>query len=97
MLKPEVKKVKAVGTDGEVGLYNALKHHIPGAIYLCCLKHIKDAIERKLHELKFDSQSIHVIIDDNFGSITDGIHELGLFDATDQDDFFSKLMSLESK
>ena len=68
--------------------WNALKDHIPGAIHLRCLKHIKDAIERKLYELKFDSQSIHVIIDDIFGSITDGIHELGLSDATDQEDFF---------
>ena len=32
-----------------------------------------------------------------FGSITDGIHEVGLSDATDHKDFFSKLMSLESK
>ena len=41
-----------------------------------------------LNQVKFDSHSIHVIIDDIFGSITVGIHELGLFDATDQEDFF---------
>ena len=88
LLKPEVRNVKAVRTDGELALCNALKDHLPRAIHLCCLKHIRDAIERKLHELKFDSQSIHVIIDVIFGSITDGIHEVGLSDATDQEDFF---------
>ena len=88
LLKPEVRNVKALGTDGELALCSALKDHIPGAVYLRCLKHIKDANERKLHKVKFDSHSIHVIIDDIFGSITVGIHELGLFDATDQKDFF---------
>ena len=78
----------ALGTDGELALCNALKDHIPGVIHLHCLKHIKDAIECKLHELKFDSQSIHTIIDDFFGSITGGIYELGLSDATNQEDVF---------
>ena len=73
------------------------KESIPGAINLRCLKHIKDAIGRKLNELKFSSQSIIVIIADIFGSFTDGILELGLSDAINQDDFFAKLMSLESK
>ena len=75
-LKPEIKNVRAVGTDGELVLCNALKESIPGAINLRCLKHIKDAIERKLNELKFSSQSIIVIIADIFGSVTDGIREL---------------------
>ena len=96
-LMPEIKNVRAVGTDGELALCNALKESIPGAINLRCLKHIKDAIERKLNKLKFSSQSIRVIIADNFGSVTDGIRELGLSDAINQDDFFAKLMSLESK
>ena len=89
-LKPGVRNVKAVGTDGEHALCNALKDHIPGAIHHHCLKQIKDAIERKLHELKFDSHSIHVIIADIFGFITDGIHELSLSNATDQEDFFQR-------
>ena len=96
-LKPDIRQVKAVGTDGELALCNALRDSVPQAIHLRCLKHIKDAIEHKLQELKFDKESIHTIIADIFGVISDGIQELGLSDAIDPDDFFSKLMSIEEK
>ena len=96
-LKPAVRNVKVIGTDGELALCNALKENFPEAIPLRCLKHIKDSVERKLNDLKFDSQSVRVIAADIFGSVADGIRELGLSDATDQEDFFSKLMSLENK
>ena len=60
-LKPDIKQVKAVGTDGELALCNALRDNIPQAIHLRCVKHIKDAIERKLQKLKFDKESFHTI------------------------------------
>ncbi len=62
--------------------------NIPGAIPLRCLKHIKDSIERKVNDLKFNSQSICVVLADIFGTVVDGIRELGLSDATDQEHFF---------
>ena len=80
-LKPDIRHVKAVGTDGELALCNALKDSVPQAIHLRYLKHIKDAIERRLHDLKFDKESVHTIIADIFGVISDGVQELGLFDA----------------
>ena len=35
------------------------------------------------------------MLTDIFGAIVDGVHELGLSDAEDADDFFAKLMSIE--
>ena len=96
-LKPSIRNVKAFGTDGELALSNALKEHIPGAVALRCLKHIRDSIERKLNDLKYNSQGTSMIVSDIFGSIVDGVRELGLSDATNEEDFFAKLMSLENK
>ena len=96
-LKPAVRNTKAVGTDGELALCNALKDNLPGAVGLRCLKHVKDSIEWKLNDLKFDSQSSCVVVADIFGHVVDGVHELGLSDATDKNDFFKKLMALENK
>ena len=96
-LKPEIRQVKAVGTDGELALCNSLRDNIPQAVHLRCLKHIKDAIEHKLQDLKFDEESVHMIIADVFSVVSDGVQELGLSDAIDPDDFYAKLMSLEEK
>ena len=70
-LKPEIRQIKAVGTDGEIALYSAVKEHFPDAIRLRCLKHIRDSIERKLSELQFDKMSTQEIVNDTFGTISD--------------------------
>ncbi len=96
-LKPEIKQIRAVGTDGELALCNALKDCFPQAIHLRRLKHIKDAIERKLYDLKFEKSAFGVIVADMFGTVGDKVRQLGLADAKDPEDFFSNLMSLEKK
>ncbi len=96
-IRPELKQIKAIGTDGELALCNAVKDNFPNAIHLRCLKHIKDSIEHRLRDLKFDKKGLQEILDDIFGRISDGVKEVGLADAVDNDDFFEKLMSLEKK
>ena len=96
-LKPHVKHVKTIGTDGEQALCNAVKETFPAAIHLRCLKHVKDSIEHKLKDLQFDKPGMQEIMHDIFGMISDGLKEIGLADAVDFDDFFKKLMSLEKK
>ena len=66
----------------------------PTAVHLRCLKHVKDSIEHKLHELQFDRIGMQEIMH-IFGQRTDQMREIGLADAIDSDDFFAKLMSLE--
>ena len=96
-LKPDVRKVQAIGTDGEAALCNAVRDSFPTAVHLRCLKHVKDSIEHKLHELQFDRIGMQEIMHDIFGQRTDKMREIGLADAIDSDDFFAKLMSLEKK
>jgi hypothetical protein len=88
---------KAIGTDGEAALCNAIKDSFPTAVHVCCLKHVKDSIEHKLHLLQFDKNGMQEILCDIFGHTNDQMRELGLADATDSDDFLAKLLSLEKK
>ena len=96
-LKPEIRKVQAIGTDGEAALCNAIRDSFPTAVHLRCLKHVKDSIEHKLHELQFDKIGMLEIMYDIFGRSTDQLREIGLADAIDSNDFFAKLLSLEKK
>ena len=96
-LKADIRKVQAIGTDGEAALCNAIKDSFPAAVHLRCLKHVKDSIEHKLHQLQFDKNGLQEILYDIFGHTNDQMRELGLADAIDSDDFFAKLLSLEKK
>ena len=90
-LKPEVKQIKAVGTDGELALCNAVKDYFPDAVHLRCLKHVKDSIENKLQDLQFNKMGIKEIICDIFRVIGDRVKEIGFADTADTDDFFKSL------
>ena len=96
-LRPELKQIKAIGTDGEVALCNAVKDNFPNLTHLRCLKHINDSIEQKVQDLKFDKKGIQELLVDIFGRTADGVREVGLADAVESNDFFEKLMSLEKK
>ena len=48
-LKPELRKIKAIGTDGEIALIDALKEVFPDAIHLRCFNHF-----RKIPKKSFD-------------------------------------------
>lgn len=96
-IRPELKQIKVVGKDGEAALCNAVKDNFPNATHLRCLKHIKDSIEQKLRDLKFDKKGIQELLIDIFGRTADGVREVGLADAVDSNDFFEKLMSLKKK
>ena len=96
-LVPQLHQVKAVGSDGEAALCKAIHDCLPNAIHLRCVKHLKDNIERKLKDMHFKSQATKELLSDIFGTIADGMHELGLADADDEDDFKAKLQSLKQE
>ena len=47
-LKPELCKIKAIGTEEEIALIDALKEVIPDAIHLHCFNHFRKNIKTKL-------------------------------------------------
>ena len=94
---PEFGHVKAIGSDGETALCKAIEATLPAAVHLRCIKHLRDNIERKLKDMNFDQQAITELKADIFGTIVDGVHEQGLSDANDEDDFVVRLASLQRK
>jgi len=97
ILLPSLRHIKAFGTDGEKALVNAFENAYPDAIHLRCFKHFRDNIERKLKSLNFDSTTCEEILADIFGTVDSEQTQLGLVDATDSDDFASKLMALQDR
>lgn len=80
-----------------MALGKAIEATLPAAVHLCCIKHWRDNIERKLKDMHFDQQAITELTADIFGTTVDGVHEQGLADAYDEDNFMTKLASLQNK
>ena len=68
--KNDLRDLKAYGSDGELPLLNALVAAFPDAIGLRCFIHMKDNIERHLHnKLHVKSEVKSAIIHDIFGHV----------------------------
>ena len=96
-LRPQLSAVKAVGSDGEESLIQALKSSFPWAQQLRCFLHMRRNIKSKLHELNVSTGSSLAVVEDIFGK-SDGttFHE-GLVDASNTGQFFSQLEGMEDK
>ena len=83
-LKPEIAAVKAVGTDGEHTLVEAVLRNFPQAVHLRCFRHLQQNIERHLHDLNFPHSAVRSYINDIFGwSDGEGMYHEGLVDCSD--------------
>ena len=77
-LCPDLKPIRAFGTDGEKALYQAFSAAFPEAIHLRCFKHFTDNVEQKLRAMNFDVNSRREIIADIMGVTHNGVKECGL-------------------
>ena len=50
--------VRAVGTDGELALVDAVKHQFPWCLHVHCFRHLQNNIERHLQENHFPSNML---------------------------------------
>jgi len=57
-LKPGIVAVKAVGTDRERNLVDAVVCNFPEAAHIQCFQHLQQNIETHLHEHHFSSSVI---------------------------------------
>ena len=97
-LKPEIAAVKAVGTDGEKNLVDAVVRNFPEAAHVRCFRHLKQNIESHLREQQFSSAAIVQYTRDIFGwRDSDGQYHEGLVDSDNISSFDSSLFSLKSK
>lgn len=95
---PTLKNIRAVGTDGEQALVNALKEVFgEKCVYLRCFKHFKDDILRKLTSLGFPDSAKRVIINDIFGYSQGDLYIEGLLDSEEEKEFREKLEAVKDK
>ena len=93
-LRPALQNIRAVGTDGEQALANALTTQFKQAIILCCFLHMHGNLEAKHSELKLPKPVIQEFLWDVFGNPT--LLQLGLVDAEDSSELDSQFLHLKT-
>ena len=96
-LKPQLRNIRAIGTDGEEALYTAMKNVFHEAVHLRCFRHVRENILAKLRELNLTQSAQDEIISDIFGKkISATEQQLGLVDSTETE-FEEKLSTLKDR
>ena len=89
----EVANIKAIGTDGELALINALLTTLnKKVIHLRCKTHDRNNIKQKLMDLGYPLHMRMEILKDIYGFTEGNIFHSGLYDAEDEKDFKEKLL-----
>jgi len=95
-LCPSLRNVKCFGTDGETQLFQAFQTQFPEAIHLRCFRHFRANVTNKLKSIGMSSNVIDDYVKDIFGTTVDGVHEIGLVDASSEEEFDHKLQDIEA-
>ena len=94
-LKPSLKNLQCIGSDGELALYNGFQLAFPNSKHILCFLHTRRNIRHKLSEIGISGNYAKVYIDDIFGT-QHGSHLLsGLVDCTSETDFEASVKYLE--
>ena len=96
-MRPSLKSVQAVGTDGEKALADALTENFPHAIHLRCFCHLQQNIESYLSDKQFPSSVIQEYIKDIFGWRDHKNAYEGLVDCVDAQSFSYQLHQLQNQ
>ena len=97
ILRPSLRHVRAIGTDGEQALHDAMLGTFTNAVPLRCFRHFRDNLIRKLRELNVTECGQEEIMKDVFGGVSEDELHLGLVDSEDRDTFKAKLASLKDR
>ena len=80
-LRHSLANVRAVGTDGERSLIDAIHQQFQEAVQLRCFWHLSRNIEQHLQEEKLPKSAIQMYVSDVFGADSaDSVHHEGLVD-----------------
>jgi hypothetical protein len=97
-LRPGLKDIISVGTDGEKALINALQDCLAKASErsLRCFRHFRQNVEDMLSRAGIKGASATQYVWEIFGkAATDGSYETGLLDSDSEDEFDAMLASLK--
>ncbi len=97
-LKPGISSVKAVGTDGEKSLVDAVHQNFPQVAHIRCFRHLQQNVEMHLRDNQFPQNVIKEYTHDIFGwNESNGTYHEGLVDCNNIHSFDESLVVLESK
>ena len=94
---PPLKRIKAVGSDGEDSLINAIQLAFPDSTHLRCFIHVRDDLLPKLTGLCFSASAKQEVIRDIFGWKVHSTYYQGLLDSQSSAEFYEKLGALKPK
>ena len=94
-LKPELKSIKAIGTDGEEALFNAFSKKIDNIIYLRCFLHKRQNIDRHLKTVGVSEYNRKDVIADLFGRQVGSKFEEGIVDSETPEEFWLRMAQIK--
>ena len=81
ILQPSLQHVRAIGTDGEQALHDAMLNTFSKAVPLRCFRHFRANLIRKLSELNVTESGQEEVMKDVFGGFSEDELHLGLIDS----------------
>ncbi len=90
-LNPDLCKLKANGTDGELELTKAFKVIFPNAVHLRCMNHLRQNVKDKLWSLGIPQTGLQEFVGDIFGTKRGNHFEHGLIDSESELSFRAAL------
>lgn len=94
---PDLEGVLACGTDGEKALIDGLKRNFRFALLLRCFIHFKDNVKRELERRGISPGAKKIFLNEIFGKQEEQIKYTGLVDCDSEEEFQTKLESLEER
>ncbi|XP_055334986.1 uncharacterized protein LOC129586031 [Paramacrobiotus metropolitanus] len=80
--RPELRDLRAFGSDEDQAIGNAFKVAFPKAAHFLCDLHLKDTVKRKMSELGLEHYTAAVIMEDVFGALRENTVCGGLVNCT---------------
>ena len=87
--------LKIIDMDKEID--NEFKSFIPDLKLFLCVYHLEKRAKHKISDMNHEKDAFTSLLKDIYGHRYGGIHEVGLADAADENDFLAKVETLKPK
>ena len=95
-MNPNLRDIKAIGSDGDEALQNAIEICFQDAIKLLCVNHKRENIEKQLRKSRGNSLAVNHIMADIFGKEKHWTYEKGLIDSQTASEFDQNLKDFKA-
>ncbi len=96
-LKPGLKSIQAIGTDGDVALSNAFVNKLENITHLRCFLHERQNIDRHLNTVGVSEFNRKMILADIFGQQVGSTFQEGVIDSENAEEFWLRMAEVGKK